>query len=496
MYFCGLDVGTSGVKAVVFNEKGAIVSTSFYEYVLTLKSDGTRELDAGDIWNKTKAVLRDVGAQCGEIAALAVSSFGEAFVCMDREGREISKVMVFTDRRGEDEYFAEMKKSSDEEIARICGLPPSTTYSISKLLHIKFNLRDIYDKTEKFLLIEDYIYFKLCGQAFTDFSLAARTMLFDVHKKCWSPELMKKFGFEEKMFSKPVQSGTIVGEMPAGIAKELGLPCGLKLVMGGHDQPVNAMGAGVRKNATVCSMGTSECLTPVFASPLPAGVTLHSSLSSEPFLTDDQYCTLAYNVTSGLSVKWFFDTFAPNERVDGHPPYALFEKNAPQKPTRLFVQPYLMGSGTPYMDHRARFAILGADVGTTRYDIYKAVLEGLCLDQRLNLEIIKNEGILIDSIICVGGGSKSRLWLSAKADSMQVSVSTLKCSEAGALGCAILCAVALGVYPDARTAGEAMSEIDQTIEPDVRSAAFYEEKFSLYRELHNDINKYSLFASK
>ncbi len=496
MYFCGLDVGTSGVKAVVFNETGAIVATSYYEYVLTLKSDGTRELDAGDIWNKTKAVLREVGAKCGEISALAVSSFGEAFICMDKGGREISNVMLFTDRRGEDEYFREMKKSSDEEIAAVCGLPPSTTYSISKLLHIKYNLPDIYERTEKFLLIEDYIYFKLCGQTCTDYSLACRTMLFDVHKKIWSPELMAKFGLDQDRFSTPVQSGTVIGEISAGIAGELGLPAGLKLVMGGHDQPVNAMGAGVRKNTTVCSMGTSECLTPVFSSPLPAGVTLASSLSSEPFLTDDQYCTLAYNVTSGLSVKWFFDTFAPSERMDGHPPYALFEKNAPENPTRLFVQPYLMGSGTPYMDHRARFAILGADVGTTRYDIYKAVLEGLCLDQRLNLEIIKNQGIGIDSIICVGGGSRSRLWLRAKADSMQVRVSTLKCSEAGALGCAILCAVALGVYPDAQTAGEAMSELSETIEPDTRWAAFYDEKFSLYRELHGDINKYSLFASK
>jgi len=201
-------------------------------------------------------------------------------------------------------------------------------------------------------------------------------------------------------------------------------------------------------------------------------------------------------VTSGLAVKWFFDTFAPAERPDGHPPYALFERSAPKDPTRLLVQPYLMGSGTPYMDHRARFAIIGADVGTTRYDIYKSVLEGLCMDQRLNLEIIKNEGIHVDNIICVGGGSKSRLWLKVKADSMQVSVSTLKCSEAGALGCAILCAAAMGVYENARAAGEAMSEIAETIDPDPARAAPYDEKFALYRELHKDLDLYSRFASK
>ena len=234
----------------------------------------------------------------------------------------------------------------------------------------------------------------------------------------------------------------------------------------------------------------------MFDSPLPYKVTLDSSLSSEPFLVDDRYCTLAYNVTSGLAVKWFFDTLAPNERTEGHPPYALFEKNAPKEPTRLMVQPYLMGSGTPYMDHRARFAVLGADVGTTRYDIYKSVLEGLCLDQRLNLEIIQNQGIHIDNIVCVGGGSRSRLWLSVKADSMQAAVSTLTCSEAGALGCAILCAAAVGAYENAQAAAKGMSEIAQTIEPNLGYAALYEEKFALYKKLHGDINQYSLYASK
>ena len=231
MFFCGLDVGTSGVKAVVFDARGKMIATSFYEYVLALKSDGTRELDPLDIWEKTKAVLRDVGKKCTEISALAVSSFGEAFVCIDSAGREISRVMVFTDRRGEDEYFAAMKESSDEEIAQICGLPPSTTYSISKLLHIKYNMKETYEKTHKFLLIEDYIYYKLCGEAYTDYSLACRTMLFDVHQKEWSAPLMQKFGFDMERFSTPVQSGSIIGEISAAVARETELPASLKLVM-------------------------------------------------------------------------------------------------------------------------------------------------------------------------------------------------------------------------------------------------------------------------
>ncbi|MEG0836114.1 MAG: FGGY-family carbohydrate kinase, partial [Christensenellaceae bacterium] len=493
MLFCGIDVGTSGVKAVIFDEKGEMAATAFLAYVLDLKSDGTRELNACDIWEKTKQVVGMAVAQSkGDICAIAVSSFGEAFVMLDKDDHELNDVMIYTDRRGEKEYFEAMQKSSDLEIARICGLPPSTTYSISKILYLKHNFLQLYEKADKILLIEDYINYKLCGYAVTDGSVACRTMLFDVHKREWSEILMNKFGIDKNKFSKPMMTGEKVGPILPNIAKELGLLQDVQIVVGGHDQPMSAMGAGVRKNTTVCSMGTSECMTPVFDRAIDPNITLKTSLSSEPAWEKGKFSTLAYNPTSGLLIKWFFDVFAADFKET---PYALFEKNMPQNPTKIFVQPYLMGSGPPYMDFRARFGLVGADIGTSRYELYKAVLEGLALDQRLSYEILRDQGVQIDTIICVGGGSKSLPWLQAKADVMQVCVSTLKCKEAGALGCAIACAVAMGAYESFEQAGEQMSAIASTIEPNVQNKKFYDEKFSVYKNLHSDLKTVCDFVS-
>ena len=163
MFFCGLDVGTSGVKAVVFDELGEIKANCFLAYELELRADGTRDLMADQIWDKTKKVLSQAVSICPEVSSLAVSSFGEAFVPVDKTGKELSEVILLTDRRGEKEFYAAKTNTSDERIAELIGVPPSTMYSLPKLLYIKHQRPDVYEKAYKFLLIEDYIYFKLSG---------------------------------------------------------------------------------------------------------------------------------------------------------------------------------------------------------------------------------------------------------------------------------------------------------------------------------------------
>ena len=492
MLFCGLDVGTSGVKAVVFDEKGEIRANCFRAYELALKNDGTRDLMSDQIWEKTKEVLRGAAAECGgDISSVAVSSFGEAFVPIDKDGKALSEVMLFTDRRGEKEFYEAKKATSDDRIAELIGVPPSTMYSLPKILYIKYQRPETYEKTCKFLLIEDFIYYMLCGETYTDYSLAGRTMLFDVNTLKWSEEMMGVFGIDPSMFSTPVCSGTVIGTVSGHIASELGLKGDVKLVMGGHDQPVHAFGAGDVKGQMVCSMGTSECVTPVFDKRLSKELTLKRGLSTEPFVREGRFCTLAFNATSGLLVKWFFDAFEGGEQK-----YAEYEANAPAGVSRLFVQPYLMGSGTPYLDPNDRYAVIGADIGTTKYEIYKASLEGLCLDQRMNIEYLKEEGMDYDTLICAGGGSRSDLWLQTKANVLQMQVKTLKGKEMGALGCAMLCAIAVGAYSDPAEAAAQMSHTDRVFSPDASLKAAYDEKFALYKSLKKDIEKYNVYASR
>lgn len=497
MHFCGLDIGTSGVKAVVFDERGSQKASAHFEYAVSFEADGTRVLSAAELWNKTKLALGKVAQEMGgKIDALSVDTFGEAFVMLDENDNVLHDIMIYTDRRGEDAYYKAMEQSSDEEIAKICGLPASPTYSISKVLYLKQQRSELYAKAKRILLIEDYMNYMLCGRAVVDYSAAARTMFFDVNELQWSNTLVEKFGIDIPLFSEPVKTGTVAGELLGSVAKELGICAGMKIVVGGHDQTICAIGSGLREGATVCGMGTSECITPIFDGMLDAGFIEKNGFPCEPVWEEGKYCTMAYNPSCGLMVQWFFQNFAAAEMAaEGKAPYALFEKNFPQEPTRLMVQPYLVGSGTPSLDVNARMGITGIGLGTTRFHIYRAVLEGMCLDQKLNMEMLAAQDIAIKRLVCVGGGANSMPWLQVKADVLQTPISTLKVNEAGALGCAIVCAYAMGVYGSIQQAAAEMSQIDKNIEPNVKNKQFYAEKFALYRNLRYHIMEESAYAS-
>jgi xylulokinase len=492
MLFCGLDVGTTGVKAVVFDEKGKPFAEAYRAYAIQVEADGTRLLRGREIWEKTREALSEAARKTGgKIEAVCADSFGEAFVALDSRGNLICDPMLFTDRWGEKEYYETEKKTTAFEIAEICGLPLSPSYSLSKLLYLREQRPGIYEKIDKILFIQEFISYMLCGERGVDYSIACRSMFFDVRDCVWSRELIGKFGLEYRHYSGPLPMGTVLGALRKELAAELGLGGTVKVVVGGHDQPVNAIGAGLREGYAVNSMGTSECITPIIDSMLPPDFTAQKSIPSEPLWEKGRFCCMAYNPSSGLLIQWFLATFTDEKEL----PFAKFDNSVPPSPTRIMIQPYLMGSGTPYMESGDRLAITGMDYGTTKFDIYRAVLEGLCLDQELNLAILREQRIPVTHVIATGGGSKSRAWLEIKADVLQIPVSTLEVKEAGALGCAILCAKAAGLYGSVEEAARNMSRVKDTVQPNPRHKDFYAEKFALYRKLHGHVKEESFFSA-
>ena len=491
MLFCGIDAGTTGVKAVVFDEKGIPVTEAYRAYSIHVESDGTRILRGQEIWEKTREVFLAAAGKAGnQVRAVCTDSFGEAFVALDKHGNLICDPMLFTDRWGENEYREAEKKTGAREIAEICGLPLSPSYSLSKVLYLKIQKPEIYQKIDKILFIQEFLTYKLCGETGADYSAACRTMFFDIQNYVWSSELTGKFGIEYSHYSKPVPMGSVAGVLREDLAREAGLDNKVLVVTGGHDQPLNAIGSGLRRGYAVCSMGTSECITPVTGKRLPADFIVQNGIPAEPLWEKDLFCCLAYNASSGLLLQWYLSLFTEKQEL----PFGEFEKRIPAEPTGIMVQPYLMGSGTPYMDSTARLAITGMDYGTNKYDIYKALLEGLCLDQRLNLSVLGEQGIKIGHVIAAGGGSESRAWLGIKSDILQIPVSTLEVKEAGALGCAILCARAAGLYGSIEEAAQNMSRIKETIYPNPGHKNFYDEKFGMYLKLHGHVKEESEFA--
>lgn len=496
MYLIGIDLGTTGVKAVVFTEDGQTAAMEYEAYDQeTVK--GKRELRAEALWASCERVLAAAMEHCpvqGE-GAVCVSSFGEGFVCMDGEGREISPVMLLTDDRGQEEFGRLVRGADAGRIARITGLRPHHSYSLSKILYLQRHHPEIYKKTRHILLMGDYLYHKLGGIYVTDYSMASRTMLFDVYKKQWDPWLLEMAGVDEKILSRPVQGGTVVGEVLAEEAGRLHLPRKTLLVMGGHDQPVAAVVSRGRTAYTMCSMGTSECITPILRGPLEDGHILACGHPNEPFMEEGIYNTLAYNVTSGLLTEWATRVFSARERQKGMQAYEILEQEMPMHPTRILALPYLHGSGTPYLDAQARLSLLGIDETDRRGDIYRGILEGLCMDQKLNMEKLGRDKLERAGLLVTGGSSRSRAWLQIKADVLGCPIHRLKGAQAGALGCAILCAAAAGVYGSQEEAAGAMVQVGEEIKPRREESRFYQEKYEIYRTLYEDCRRANAYAA-
>jgi xylulokinase len=310
-------------------------------------------------------------------------------------------------------------------------------------------------------------------------SLAGRTMLFDVRRHEWSSEILDRVGLSPEKLARPLPSGTIAGT----IAVDLGLAKDAVVVTGGHDQPCGALGAGATEpGMAMYATGSVECITPAFARPIFAPALQHNNLCTYDHAAPGMFTTVAYSLTGGNILKWYRDQFAPGQD------YAEILKTAATEPTNLLVLPYWTPSGTPYFDLHTPGAILGLRLSSTRGEILRALLEGVALEMRLNLEILRESGCEIRELRAIGGGAHSAVWTQLKADVIGRPITTLKVTEAGCLGVAMLACAA--------TTGQALADLARrwvkplaTVMPN--TARGYDEHFARYRALYPALRRIS-----
>lgn len=490
MSLLGLDLGTTGCKATIFNYTGRIIESAYREYPLMTPRPGWVELDPTLVWRKVKDLLKEVASKHrGEpIKALSISSMGEAAVPIDKKGRVLGPSLLYTDRRGEEEVNHLKESFGEEHIMKITGTKSHSMYTLSKILYLRKNSPHIYLNTWKFLLYADFILFRLGGDPLIDYSLASRTMAFHIHKREWSEEILSSVGCEKDLFSKAVPSGTIAGTLNKELARELGLPP-LLLVVGGHDQPLGALGAGIiEESMAVDGMGTVECITTCLKEPLSLESLERFHLVTVPHVIEDLYVTYAFTFTGGSLLKWFRDTFGEEEiqraRREGEDVYTLLLQEVAKEPTNLFILPHFSGTGTPYMDAKASGAILGLTLNTTRGEMIRGILEGVTYEMMVNLEILEEAGIELSTLRVMGGGARSPFNLQLKADMMGKRLKTLSVSEAGTLGGAILAGRACGIFRSLKEAVKEMVHVEREYEvcEDVHRA--YQERFKVYKEIY------------
>ena len=313
-------------------------------------------------------------------------------------------------------------------------------------------------------------------------------MLFDVVKKDWDDEILLAVGIDRNQLAMPLASGSIAGNIDVKIAAELGLPENTKIVTGGHDQTIGALGAGVfREGCAMYATGTVECITPAFSEAVFSDLLFRNNLCTYNYSLDEMFTTVAFSLTGGNLLKWFRDEFGQMEveaaKHGGVNAYELLMRDMPKTPSSLLVLPYFTPTGTPYFDARATGAILGLRLSTSRAEILRALLEGVAMEMKLNLDILDKSGIVINELRAIGGGAKNRDWTQLKADILNKPVTTVKITEAGCLGAAVL-AFAADAGKTPQECAQSWVKTGETIQPDPENAAIYAEKFETYKKLY------------
>lgn len=488
MLVMGIDIGTTGAKAAIFDSEGKQYGYDFAEYGVQTKVPGTAEQNGEEIWQITKKVIAGAGKKCGrDIIALSLSVQGDAVTAVDSSLRPLIPFQLGMDYRCTPQAAAFASEYGEEYLFRRTGMAPHPMNTICKIRYICENMPDIAARTYKFMTYSDFLLSKLGADSPSiDSTMAGRTMAADILTQNWIPEILSSAGITKDQLSTPVPCGSIVGRLSRALSEELGIRSGALLVAGGHDQAMAALGAGLfRPGAALDSHGTAEVISTPLAAPKLDRDMLAHSFPCYSYALPGMYFTFSLNHTAGILLKWWAEEFCQQDysvaSECGKSIYSYLIEQSDSKPSCLLVIPSFQGSATPDCDLKARGAILGLSLSSTRQEIARAILESLCYNMRENLGALRSSNIPVKQLKCVGGGARTPMVLQLKADICGCPIYTLRTREAACLGAAMLAGTAAGIWKTPHEAAEIV-QLDREYLPDPERRKIYDEHYLYYLE--------------
>lgn len=503
MKIAGLDIGTTGCKCTVFDENGIELGKSYRDYPVKRRVGG-HEIDAVALLEGVITVIKEMASVYQDIAGIGVTSFGETFVCVDEDGNPLAPCMLYTDPRGAKECQWLVDKLGEKHIAQITGVTAHEMYGLPKMMWIKNNKPEIYNTTKRILQMEDFIVYTLTGNAVIDYSLATRSMAFDINKLDWSDEILDVAGIDKSLLSKPVPTGTDAGTITDIMAEKTGLQKCTRVVAISQDQVAAAVGAGAFSGDTgVDGAGTVQCLTPIYDELPDIDKMMPGKYVAVPYVVPGKYVTYAFSYTGGALIQWCTDNVAKKEKelaeAEGISVNAYLERQYaegrkadgldPDGPSGMLMLPHFAGAATPYMDTGSKGVMVGMTTATTPADIYRACMEGVCYEMYLNFENVLKAGAALAKLHATGGGAKSQVFMQMKADMLGIPIVALKTVDAGTVGSAMLTGIALGIFKDLQDASNAMVEQTVTYEPRAEYHEKYMEVYKKYAKLYGAVRE-------
>lgn len=494
----GVDIGTTGTKAIAFNEDGKPLATSYAEYNLVFPNPGWVEFDVNDMWEKIFNVIREVNSnpqvRSDPVTAVAVSTVGESFTPVDEKGNILYNTIYSTDSRSTKELEYVFTKISPWDLYYITGLPPQFVTALNKIIWVRNNMPEIYSRTRKFLFTEDLFQHKLgIKDTRLSYPLCSTTLFFDIREKKWSRKILDEFAIDENLFSEPTPSGVEVGYVRNDIAEALGFKGKVSVVTGGHDQQCAALGVGAIKGGIAADgVGTVECVTTAMDELIISESLFKNDFSTRAHVVDRMYVSFAYNFTAGSILKWYRDTLATDEKKEaerkGIGIYDYLFSKLDFKPSGLYVLPYFSASGTPYHDPVPKGTIIGLSLSTKKTDIFKALVEGLVYEIAFNIEVAEESGLNIQELRAVGGGAKSDYWLKLKASVIKKPIKRMAVTEAGCLATMMLAGKGTGKF----SLSEAVSrfvKVESEFYPDERIYEKYVDGYNRYKKIYSLVSQ-------
>lgn len=497
MLLLGIDVGTTGLKTVIFRYDGEVLSRGYVEYEVTTRRPGWSEQNPEMWWRATvrsvKEAVQRAKASLEDIACIGLSGQTNGVICVNKEGTVLRPCIIWMDRRSVKEAQAIREKIGVRKFHEITGVLVDPFYSICKILWIKSNESEIFKKTHKILQPKDYIAFRLTGQKVIDTALASCTGTLNTRAKKYAESLLDDLGIPVDKLPEPVNPDTVIGEVTSKVAKELAVAGGTPVVAGSGDVMVNALGSGsvgegqaYVKTATVSDIVVTVS-KPVIDSKFRFATYLHPAL--------DKWLLIGGATGGGSCYRWFRDAFGQVEKSISRDldkdPYQLMNEEAETVKANsdgLVFLPYLEGARSPIWDGKARGVYFGITSKHRKPHFIRAILEGVAYSLRHRLNIVKNDlNVQIKEMISVGGGGKSSLWRQIIADVCNTPVLLTRCEEHECLGAAILAGVGVGAYPSLEDAAKRTISVVDRNAPDVKTHEEYEKTYQVYVSLYEKL---------
>ncbi len=487
-YLLGIDVSTTGAKAILVSETGDIIASATNEYPLSNPYPLWSEQSPFDWWDGTvksiRQVLNNPQIKGQKIAGIGLTGQMHGLVILDSNGNVLRPAILWNDQRTATQCIEMTEKIGFDRLLSISGNPALTGFTAPKILWVRENEPETYQKIAHVLLPKDYIRYRLTGEFAVDCADASGTSLIDLKKRNWSSEIMQALDIPIQWMPRIFEGPQITGKISISASEITGLEAGIPVVAGGGDQAAQAVGVGaVQPGITALTLGTSGVVFAPTGQPfIEAEGRLHAMCHSAPPESGSGWHLMGVMLSAAGSLRWFRDVFAPGESYDSF--LAPCAAISPGSEGLVFL-PYLTGERTPYADPLARGGFVGLTVRHNMPHMARSILEGVAFGLRDSMELVKKAGLgQISQVRISGGGSRSALWRQIIADVMDCELVTINVSEGACYGSALLAGVGAGIWSGVVEACNATIKIVKTTDPHQGSVQTYQELYPIYRSLY------------